>query len=88
MRENVQPTTPQFTLLDKLWYNGLFMPRKRLPYDQPTVALGKHGDLNLNLGRNCQPRAQLPVGTGALFMEGQDNGAEVGIERAQRVGEK
>lgn len=53
---------------------------------KPTTGLGKHGALNWNLAWNCQPRAQFPGGTGALFIEGQDNGAGVGMERAVGTG--
>lgn len=56
-----------------------------MPYNsQPTRGWGKHGGLNLNLGRLFQPRAQFLVGSGALLVEGQDDGTGVGSERAWR----
>lgn len=54
------------------------------PYcGQSTSGLEKHGDLNLNLGWSCHPRAWSSVGIGAPLTEGQDNGTGARTERAQ-----
>lgn len=63
----------------------MIFPFSGIALQQPAnKGWGKHGGLNLNLGRLFQPKAQFFAGSGALLVEGQDDGTGVGSERAWR----